>query len=287
MSTDHPEAPRPLPDRPNLRHLKDQAKDLLKTGAAAIDHRCAVQDRASLRVCELAEAQGSRRLPGGDRATQAGDRHQRHRSRQDPDDAQPGAAQRSTWLRQRWAAHVGGRMPRPMGITESGETGHGGVDARTRVGRAPGGRRTADASRAQWISHPDDGAARVPRCGCERPVARTFPHHLCPLRVTGSGRSQMASRSRRKSELSRPTAELQPAIPIQARLSTTSLRRLRAFCRTTERLHRHPSRGRWRDQVRRAGCVASCCAAGSTVWPGRSTLIPHSSPGVSLNSIAA
>ena len=35
MSTDHPEAPRPLPDRPNLRHLKDQAKDLLKTGAAA------------------------------------------------------------------------------------------------------------------------------------------------------------------------------------------------------------------------------------------------------------
>ena len=35
MSTDHPEAPHPLPDRPNLRHLKDQAKDLLKAGAAA------------------------------------------------------------------------------------------------------------------------------------------------------------------------------------------------------------------------------------------------------------
>ena len=35
MSIDRPEAPRPLPDRPNLRHLKDQAKDLLKTGAAA------------------------------------------------------------------------------------------------------------------------------------------------------------------------------------------------------------------------------------------------------------
>jgi len=26
---------RPLPDRPSLRHLKDQAKDLLKAGAAA------------------------------------------------------------------------------------------------------------------------------------------------------------------------------------------------------------------------------------------------------------
>jgi ankyrin repeat protein len=34
MSIDHPETPRPLPDRPNLRHLKDQARDLLKTGAA-------------------------------------------------------------------------------------------------------------------------------------------------------------------------------------------------------------------------------------------------------------
>jgi ankyrin repeat protein len=35
MSTDTSEIPRPLPDRPNLRHLKDQAKDLLKSGGAA------------------------------------------------------------------------------------------------------------------------------------------------------------------------------------------------------------------------------------------------------------
>ena len=34
MSTDAHGTPRQLPDRPNLRHLKDQAKDLLKTGAA-------------------------------------------------------------------------------------------------------------------------------------------------------------------------------------------------------------------------------------------------------------
>jgi ankyrin repeat protein len=34
MSTNSPEVPRPLPDRPNLRHLKDQAKDLLKAGGA-------------------------------------------------------------------------------------------------------------------------------------------------------------------------------------------------------------------------------------------------------------
>ena len=34
MSTDPHAAPRPLPDHPNLRHLKDQAKDLVKAGAA-------------------------------------------------------------------------------------------------------------------------------------------------------------------------------------------------------------------------------------------------------------
>jgi hypothetical protein len=34
MSIDHAEAPHPLPDRPNLRHLKSQAKDLLIAGGA-------------------------------------------------------------------------------------------------------------------------------------------------------------------------------------------------------------------------------------------------------------
>jgi ankyrin repeat protein len=34
MPTDSPEVPRPLPDRPNLRHLKDQAKDLVQAGGA-------------------------------------------------------------------------------------------------------------------------------------------------------------------------------------------------------------------------------------------------------------
>jgi hypothetical protein len=34
MSTDPHGSPRPLPDRPNLRHLKDQVKDLLKAGRA-------------------------------------------------------------------------------------------------------------------------------------------------------------------------------------------------------------------------------------------------------------
>jgi hypothetical protein len=32
MPTHSEDVPRPLPERPNLRHLKDQAKDLLKAG---------------------------------------------------------------------------------------------------------------------------------------------------------------------------------------------------------------------------------------------------------------
>jgi ankyrin repeat protein len=35
MSIDPHDTPRPLPDRPNLRHLKDQARDLVKAGTAA------------------------------------------------------------------------------------------------------------------------------------------------------------------------------------------------------------------------------------------------------------
>src|SRR3954464_534366 len=35
MSTDAQPPKRPLPDRPNLRHLKDQAKDLLAAGKAS------------------------------------------------------------------------------------------------------------------------------------------------------------------------------------------------------------------------------------------------------------
>ncbi len=34
MSNHSESAPRALPDRPNLRHLKDQAKDLVKAGDA-------------------------------------------------------------------------------------------------------------------------------------------------------------------------------------------------------------------------------------------------------------
>src|SRR5687767_6853997 len=118
--------------------------------------------------------------------------------------------------------------------------------AHARLGRAPGRRRTPHAGRAECISHPDDGASRVPRRRCERSVARTLPHHLCPLRVDGSRGSQMASRSRRKSELSRPWVHVRrPSVSgYGSRLPHCIVRTFRG---KAKRLHRGPSRGRWHD----------------------------------------
>ena len=59
MSTDPQAAPRPLPDRPNLRHLKDQAKDLVKAGTAKSVTDAQFQIARSYGFAELAEAQGA------------------------------------------------------------------------------------------------------------------------------------------------------------------------------------------------------------------------------------
>ena len=256
MSIDHPEAPRPLPDRPNLRHLKDQAKDLLKTGAAA-----SITD-AQFKIARLYGFASWPKLKAHiDSLEEVGqlkqaidtndvDRVKTMMTRNPALHSAPlgyGKDGPLTWVAE---CRVPWESPSPARLAMAD------VDARARVGRAPGRRRTADASRAQWLSHPDDGAARVARCGCERPVARTFPHHLCPLRVIGSGRSQVASRSRRKSELSRPwVPDRRPFVSRHG--SRLRHRLVRAFPTTTERLHRHPSRCRWRNQVRRARSAAT------------------------------
>ena len=206
MSIDHPQ-PRPLPDRPNLRHLKDQAKDLLKAGAAA-----SITD-AQFKIARLygfaswpklkAHIDSLEEIGQLKQAIDTNDlgRVKTMMTRNPTLHTAPLGYGKDGPLT--WVAEC--RVP--WESPTSGEAGHGDVDARARVGRAPGRRRTADASRAQRISHPDDGAARVPWCGCERPVARTLPDHLCPVRVTGPDCPQMASRSRRQSEQSRPPAE--------------------------------------------------------------------------------
>ena len=137
MSIDHPGTPRPLPDHANLRHLKDQAKDLVKAGTAA-----SITD-AQFRIARLYGFASWPKLKAYvDSLEEIGqlkqaidtndiDRVNSMMTRTD-------AAQRSAWLWQRWATHVGCRMPCAMGITKFGETGHGRVDDRTRVGCAPG-----------------------------------------------------------------------------------------------------------------------------------------------------
>jgi len=52
MPNESQQDPRPLPDRPNLRHLKDEAKARLRAGDA-------VPGRTNLWICELAETQDS------------------------------------------------------------------------------------------------------------------------------------------------------------------------------------------------------------------------------------
>ncbi len=108
MTTDLPESPRPLPDRPNLRHLKNQAKDLLKSGGAHSLTDAQFQIAPSLRFCQLAKTQSSCRIGGGYRAIEAGDRRQRFRQSEELDDAKPGTASRAVGLYQKWPAHLGG-----------------------------------------------------------------------------------------------------------------------------------------------------------------------------------
>jgi hypothetical protein len=181
MSTDSPEVPRPLPDRPNLRHLKDQAKDLLKTGGAV-----SITD-AQFKIARLYGFASWPKLKAHldsleefGQLKQAIDTNNMVRvktmmTRNPKLHSAPlgyGKDGPLTWVAE---CRVPWESPSPV------RTGHGGMDARKRIGRAPRGRRTADASRSQWISHPDAGASRVPRCGCKRLVAWTFPHHLCSL----------------------------------------------------------------------------------------------------------
>ena len=157
------------------------SQEFVENRKCEITDRGTVPDRAFLRICELAQAQGSRRLARGERAAQASHRHQRPRHSQNSHDPQPCVAPLSAWLCQERATNLGRGMPDTVGTAQSGEVGNGGVDDRSWVRRPPGRRWTADAGNARR-SHCDDGASRFPRRRCKRFVERTLPHPIRRLR---------------------------------------------------------------------------------------------------------
>src|SRR5512132_3581863 len=92
MSTDPQAAPRPLPDRPNLRHLKDQAKDLVKAGTAK-----SIAD-AQFKIARLYGFPSWPKLKA----------HV---------EAQPKPSPRAGWLWEGRSANMGCRMPDAAGVT--------------------------------------------------------------------------------------------------------------------------------------------------------------------------
>jgi hypothetical protein len=92
MSTNPKDATRTLPDRPNPRHLKDQARDLLKAGEAESLSDAQFKIARFYGFASWPKLKGSRRFTERGRRTQTSHRHQRRRSRQNSYDPQPGAA---------------------------------------------------------------------------------------------------------------------------------------------------------------------------------------------------
>jgi hypothetical protein len=81
----------------------------------------------------------------------------------------------------KWATHLGCGTPRAVGTAQSREAGNGGVDDRSRIRRPPGWRWTPNAGSARR-SHCDDGTSRFPRSRCERFMERALPHPVRRLR---------------------------------------------------------------------------------------------------------
>jgi len=177
MSINSAELPHSFPDHPNLRHLKDQAKDLLKTG----------------RVNSLAEAQfeiarlyGFASWPKLKAHVDSLEEIGQLKQAIDSNDlkrvkaimtASP-ALHHPARIQQERPPHVGRRMPGAMGTANSGKTRYGGVDDRQRVRRSPRWRWSVDARCAFRSSHPHDEASGLSRCQRERSLERIFSDHL-------------------------------------------------------------------------------------------------------------
>ena len=198
MSSDPQGSPRQLPEHPDLRHLKDQAKDLLKAGQAtslanaqfqvARQYGFASWPKLKAHVESLQTAgQLKLAIDANDleRVKQLMTRHpELHR-------APLGYGKNGPLT---WVAEC--RVPRvPPGETrlamarwmiENGSDVH------------QGGRRAAHARGAGRHAHPHDGAAGRPRRRRERALGRALPHHPRPVRDVRAPGLEMAARPRRR-----------------------------------------------------------------------------------------
>src|SRR6202044_1309885 len=164
-----------LPEQPNLRHLKDQARDLLKTGAAK-----SIAD-AQFKVARLygfaswpklkAHVESFEEIGQLKQAIDTNDivRVKAMMTRNPALHRAPigyGKEGPLTWVAE---CRVPWESPGPVRLGMAEWMLVHGSDVH------PGGRRPPHASRAQWISHPDDGASRFPWRRRQLHVARTFP----------------------------------------------------------------------------------------------------------------
>ena len=197
MSSDPQESPRPLPERPDLRHLKDQAKDLLKAGQATSLAKAQFQVAPAVRLRELAQAQGPRRIARSTlgQLKQAIDANDLERVKElmtrhpELHRAPLGYGKNGPLT---WVAEC--RVPRvPPGETrlamarwmiENGSDVHQGGDGP--LMRAA----------LRRYAHPHDGAAGRPRRRRERRLGRPLPHHPRPVRDVRARALKMADRPR-------------------------------------------------------------------------------------------
>ena len=223
----------------------------MKAGTATVDHRCAVQDRPPLWISELAEAQGPRRFTRGDRAAQAGDRHQRSRARQEPHDPKPGAAPAPlgygkngplTWVaecRVPWEPPSPARLAMAKWMIENGSDVHQGGDGPLMRAALNGDRIPmmellvsygADVN-AEW-----NGDFPIIFAPCEA----VDPEALKWLLDHGAN----------------PNCD-NAATKVPRNCAGLRHRDLRAFTRATERLHRRSSRCGRHDEVQRSRRIGS------------------------------
>jgi len=224
MSTDSRPPKRPASRSSQSPPSKGPSQDLLKAGTAAMSRRCAVSRRASLRVCELAQAQGTRRVLRGGRpassrrSTPTTSSASRTMMTRNPATE---SARSATARMGRSRGLPNARVPwEPPGPVRTGAWTEWMITHGSDVHKGATG---PHASGAQRLSHPDDGTARAHGADVNALWHGHFPiiFASCESRT---GCSQMAISITAQIRTAVTMGTSLAAIHIRARLSTTSSR---------------------------------------------------------------